>query len=117
MTKQPEARESNRPLALTSSAVSGSASRVSCTSAGMRIDAVDADGNSVLRIHLWRDPEDCNMCGALGYHSHAVPWYCGPVAEGESEGGYKTVCARCYCRWEAWDSSLRHAGPNAEVSR
>lgn len=46
----------------------------------------------------------------LGYHSHAVPWYCGPVAEGESEGGYKTVCARCYGRWEAWDASLRYCG-------
>ena len=88
----------------------GPVARVSFTSVGMRIDQTDADGNSVLRIHLWRDPEECNMCGAEGYHSHAVPWYCGPVAEGDSEGGYKTVCPRCYGRWEAWDSSLRYSG-------
>lgn len=110
MTKQPEAREPDQPLALSSSAVLGPASRVSVSSAGMRIDHVDAEGNNVLRIHLWRDPDPCNMCGALGYHSHAVPWYCGPVADGDNEGGYKTVCARCYGRWEAWDASLRYYG-------
>ncbi|MGE0675056.1 MAG: hypothetical protein AB7O64_18590 [Methylibium sp.] len=85
-------------------------SRVSRTSSGMRIDHIDADGDSVLRIYLWRDPDECSMCGTLGYHSHAVPWYCGPVAYGESEGGYKTVCKRCHDRWEAWDASLRYCG-------
>lgn len=88
----------------------GHANRVSFTSAGMRIYHVDEDGNNVLRIHLWRDPDPCNMCNAMGYHTHAVPWYCGPVAQGDSEGGYKSVCARCYGRWEAWDASLRYCG-------
>lgn len=88
----------------------GAATRVSFTSAGMRIDTVDADGSSVLRVHLWRDPDECSMCGVLGFHVHCVPWYCGPVASGESEGGYKAVCARCYGRWEAWDAGLRYSG-------
>lgn len=98
------------PCGSDSSAVLGPATCVSYTSAGMRVDHVDADGNATLRIHLWRDPDECNMCGGLGYHSHAVPWYCGPVAEGESQGGYKAVCRRCYGRWEAWDASLRYCG-------
>lgn len=99
------------PCGSDSSAVLGHARRiVSSTSAGMRVDHIDAEGNASLRIHLWRDPDECNMCGALGYHSHAVPWYCGPVAEGDSEGGYKAVCVRCYGRWEAWDASLRYCG-------
>ena len=111
MTKQPEAREPDQPLALSSSAVLGPALRVvSSTSAGMRVDHIDADGNASLRIHLWRDPDECNMCGALGYHHYAVPWYCGPVAQGDNEDGYKAVCERCYGRWEAWDASLRYCG-------
>lgn len=83
---------------------------VSYTSAGMRVDHIDDRGNSFLRIHLWQEPDECNMCGALGYHHYAVPWYCGPVATGENEGGYKAVCERCYGRWEAWDNSLRYSG-------
>lgn len=50
------------------------------------------------------------MCGAVGFHEHAVPWYCGPVAEGESEGGYKTVCKGCHDKWAEWDDSLRYYG-------
>lgn len=84
--------------------------RISFTGAGMRIDRVEPDGSKVLCIHLWREPEECNMCGALGYLAHAVPWYCGPVAEGESEGGYKSVCKVCHDRWAAWDDSLRYCG-------
>lgn len=83
---------------------------VTATLAGLRTDYVDANDNKALVIHLWRDPDECNMCAALGFHSHAVPWYCGPVASGESEGGYKTVCEKCYDRWAAWDDSLRYYG-------
>lgn len=44
--------------AVGSSSVFGRASRVvTSTSAGMRVDHIDADGNAWLRIHLWRDPE------------------------------------------------------------
>ncbi len=76
----------------------------------MRTEYRDAEGNAVLVVHLWRDPDECNVCGALGIHSHAVPWYCGPVAEGESKGGYKVVCQACHDRWAAWDASLRYTG-------
>lgn len=64
----------------------------------------------VVVVHLWQEPEECNMCGTLGNHKHAVPWYCGPVPQGESEGGYKAVCERCHDKWSAWDSSLRYFG-------
>lgn len=76
----------------------------------MRIEYRDTEGNAWLKVHLWQDPDECNMCGALGYHTNAVPWYCGPVAEGESEGGYKCVCKPCHDRWAAWDDSLRYCG-------
>lgn len=83
--------------------------RISFTSAGIRIDRQTPEG-AVLIVHLWRDPDECSMCSGLGFHTHAVPWYCGPVAEGDSEGGCKTVCRSCYHRWAAWDAGLRYGG-------
>lgn len=75
-----------------------------------RTEYRDADGNAVLIVHLWAGPDQCNVCGAEGFHSHAVPWYCGPVAMGASDGGYKSVCRSCYERWAAWDASIRYTG-------
>lgn len=76
----------------------------------MRTEHYELNGCPVTVIHLWEEPTECNMCGAVGFHAHAVPWYCGPVAEGESEGGYKTVCKGCHDKWAKWDDSLRYYG-------
>lgn len=48
----------------------------------MRVEHYELHGCPVTVIHLWAEPEECNMCGTLGFHAHAVPWYCGPVMEG-----------------------------------
>jgi hypothetical protein len=48
---------------------------------------------------------DCAMCATFGDWRHAVPWYCGPVAEGQSEGAYRAVCPTCYAAWEQWDAA------------
>ncbi len=77
----------------------------------MRTDYRDAEGKNVLVVHLWDfDVVDCAMCDEPTRHRYAVPWYCGPVAEGESEGGYKCVCKPCHDRWAAWNDSLRYCG-------
>ena len=77
----------------------------------MRTEYRDAEGNAVLIVHLWDfDAVECAMCGESTRHHYAVPWYCGPVAEGASDGGYKCVCKPCHDRWAAWDSSLRYFG-------
>ena len=54
-------------------------------------------------IELDAEPDECNMCGTVGFHRHAVPWYYAPVRAGCSEGGYKTVCSACHARWAAWN--------------
>lgn len=76
----------------------------------MIVQHYEIKGCPVTVIHLWQEQEECNMCGALGYHHKCVPWYCGPVAEGDSEGGYKSVCNSCYTRWERWNDSLHYYG-------
>jgi len=72
-----------------------------------RTDYVDASGERVLTVINLTPPEpvDCCICGKDTTDHYAVPYYCGPVREGKSEGGYKAACARCYARWEAWDSA------------
>lgn len=50
-------------------------------------------------IELWPVVQDCGMCNTRGQFSHVVPYYCEPVPEGHSEGGYKFVCERCYLKW------------------
>ena len=55
-----------------------------------------------LIVDMNAQPVECGMCGAEGFHDHCVPWYCGPVLEGESEGGYRTVCKLCHNKWEDW---------------
>lgn len=76
----------------------------------MRTGRYEMNGCPVTVINLWEEPDECNMCGAVGLHEYAVPWYCGPVAEGESEGAYKSVCKTCHDKWARWDDSLRFYG-------
>lgn len=84
----------------------------------MDIEYRDSSGELVARvINLWAEPLECAMCGALGHWRHAVPWYCGPVAEGDSEGGYNTTCEPCHDRWAAWNDALPEVTPNAQVER
>jgi hypothetical protein len=64
-------------------------------------------------ILLWpMPPADCCMCGkpCEGPKAWAVPYYCGPVPMGCSDGGYREACEPCYQKWEAWDDSLRFTG-------
>lgn len=65
-------------------------------------------------IHYHRmfdpDPIECAMCPNLGQWIFAVPYYCGVVREGCSEGGYKSVCKPCHDRWAAWNDSLAFYG-------
>jgi hypothetical protein len=53
---------------------------------------------------------ECAMCDAVGDWVDAVPYYCGPVAEGMSEGGYRCVCKPCHDRWARWNDSLMYYG-------
>lgn len=76
----------------------------------MRIECRDDDGNEWLIVRLWKEPNECGMCGALGDLRHAVPWCCGPVLEGDSDGGYETVCEPCHDRWAAWSDSMQYQG-------
>lgn len=52
------------------------------------------------------EPSDCCMCGRSTFDHFAVPYYCGPVRSGKSEGGYAPACQRCYDRWARWDDAL-----------
>ena len=77
----------------------------------MHTDCIDREGNSYLVVHLWGGGAyECNMCGVVGRHHNSVPWYCGPVMEGDSEGGYKGVCQPCHDRWAAWNDSMQYHG-------
>ena len=48
----------------------------------------------------------CAMCDEWTVDEYAIPWYCGPVRSGQSEGGYRSVCKPCHDKWEAWDDSF-----------
>lgn len=76
----------------------------------MRRQDLEINGCPVTVIDLNAEPYECAMCGSIGFHKHAVPWYCGPVLEGQSEGGYKSVCKPCHDRWEAWSDSFEYYG-------
>jgi hypothetical protein len=72
-------------------------------------DLVDAaDGRVVASVrYLWpEEPVDCCICGKPTFDHFGVPYYCGPVRSGKSEGGYRAACERCYGRWSAWDDAL-----------
>lgn len=72
--------------------------------------AIENLDTGVITILMNEDPLDCAMCGKEGWWRSAVPWYCGPVMEGQSEGGYKTVCRRCHDRWAAWNDNMQYQG-------
>lgn len=76
----------------------------------MRQMTTEIDGCPVTVIHLNEEPLECAMCGCTGFHWHAVPWYCGAVLDGQSEGGYKTVCSSCHDRWKRWSDSMQYSG-------
>lgn len=57
-------------------------------------------------VHLIHDMEvDCCICERPTVSKLCVPYYCGPVREGCSEGGYSHACERCYARWERWNDA------------
>ncbi len=75
-------------------------------------DLVDVATGDVVMIvrHMWpAEPVECCICGKDTHSPHAVPYYCGVVREGQSEGGYKSACEPCYNRWEAWGASFETA--------
>lgn len=76
----------------------------------MSVERFEINGCPVTVVTLWDMPVECAMCGREGNHTHAVPWYCGPVMEGASDGGYKTVCESCCARWAAWSDSMQYQG-------
>lgn len=72
---------------------------------------LEINGHPVRVVHLWPpDPIECAMCSAFGDWTWCVPYYCGPVAEGCSEGGYRSVCKKCHDRWARWNDSLKYYG-------
>lgn len=73
---------------------------------GENFDVLE-DGEVVLSVrYLWpHEPADCCMCGRPTLSARAVPYYCGPVREGASEGGYSTACDRCADKWERWNDT------------
>ncbi len=76
----------------------------------MSVQRGEINGCPVTVIHLWDEPIDCAMCLKPTWDHFAVPWYCGPVREGESDGGYKATCKPCHDRWAAWNDSLCYYG-------
>jgi hypothetical protein len=72
---------------------------------------MERSGGEILVVRLWEpEPIDCSMCDAQGDWLHCVPYYCGPVAEGCSEGGYRSVCPTCHDKWARWNDSLQYYG-------
>lgn len=69
---------------------------------------VDEAGETVVTVYNLTPPEpcDCCICGRATLDRFAVPYYCGPVRSGKSEGGYAPACQRCYTRWAAWDDAM-----------
>lgn len=69
------------------------------------------DGPAITVVRLDApEPWPCPMCGKLDEHHWAVPWYCGPVLDGESEGGYKACCRPCHDRWAKWNDAMQYWG-------
>ena len=64
-----------------------------------------------LIIDMWAAPIECGKCGIEDFHNYCVPWYCGPVLEGESEGGYRTVCKSCHDKWAKWSDKIGKETP------
>jgi hypothetical protein len=65
-------------------------------------------------VHLIHDTQvECCMCGRPTLSKLCVPYYCGPVREGCSAGGYDHACERCYARWERWNDGV--SSPTASL--
>lgn len=64
-------------------------------------------GHIVVSVRYLNDeePVDCCICERKTFSKLAVPYYCGAVREGCSEGGYAVACERCYPRWERWNDA------------
>lgn len=76
----------------------------------MRTERFEINGCPINVHYVWEHPIECGMCGDIVYDpvTYDVPWYCGPVMEGCSDGGYRTVCKKCFNKWEAWNSTRTH---------
>lgn len=75
---------------------------------GVNYDVIDrATGEAVLRVRYLtpQEPIDCCICGKPTFSTLAVPYYCGAVREGCSEGGYAVACQPCHDRWERWNDN------------
>lgn len=70
------------------------------------------DGVRVINLTP-RDCFPCAMCGTEGDHRYAVPWYEGPVLEGQNEGGYRSVCRKCSLHY---DTAVAKATANVVAS-
>ena len=82
----------------------------------MRTQILAKNGTEiVIVIDLNAQTVDCGMCGIEGFHDYCVPWYCGPVRDGESEGGYRTVCKSCHDKWAEWDNQKIHEDSQARL--
>jgi hypothetical protein len=64
-------------------------------------------GERVLSVRYLNqeEPVTCCICERPTFSTLAVPYYCGAVREGCSEGGYSHACERCYARWERWNDA------------
>lgn len=76
-------------------------------SRGRDFDVLE-QGDVVLSVRYLNqeDPVECCICGQKTFSHFCVPYYCGAVREGRSEGGYAVACDRCYARWERWSDVL-----------
>lgn len=74
---------------------------------GRDYDVIE-NGEAVLRVRYLNrlEPVDCCMCGKPTFSTLAVPYYCGPVRDGCSEGGHAFACEPCYGKWERWNDTL-----------
>lgn len=69
-----------------------------------RIEVERFDTHTV--VHLIHDMEvDCCICGRPTFSKLCVPYYCGAVREGCSDGVYNHACERCYGLWERWNDA------------
>lgn len=79
---------------------------------GVNFDLLE-DGEVVLRVRYLtpREPIDCVQCGKPTLDTFGVPYYCGVVREGCSEGGYAIACLVCYQKWQRWNDLLELLRP------
>lgn len=66
----------------------------------------EVNGCPVTIIDLNREPEECGICGALGFHQHFVWWYEGPCCSLDPDRAGCTVCRSCHDQWAIWDEEV-----------